>query len=124
MSMGQLDGRVILLLDAAEMAAPLVSAGARVFLVEMSAAAAAKAISVIGHNDADGMDGAPSDPAALGRAVARATRRFGRVDAVAVGPLWRSVPVDSPFPRLELRGGPGALLDDLGSVLGGPAARA
>lgn len=118
--MGQLDGRVILLLDAADTADSLVAAGARVYLVQLSAKAVANAVTRIGHNYADGIDAAPSDPTAVDRAVSRATRRFGRVDAVVAGPLWRSIPIDGPFPRLELLGDAAALLDDLGSVLGGP----
>ncbi|MGK2966796.1 MAG: SDR family oxidoreductase, partial [Tepidiformaceae bacterium] len=73
--------RVILLCDASESADALVAAGARLYLVESSATSVAQTVARIGHNDVDGLEADPSDPTALDRAVSRATKRFGTVNA-------------------------------------------
>ena len=116
--MRPLEGRIILLCDASESADALVAAGARVFLVELSATAVAKAIARIGHNDADGLDAAPSDPTAIERAITRATRRFGVVHVAVMGPLWRSQPIPAPTHRLEPQRDPADLIADITSILG------
>lgn len=83
--MGRLDGKVALVTGAAsgigrQIARVFVDEGARIVAGDLNAGGIGSLIAALGHNQCDGMEMDVRDEEACERLVARAVRRFGRLD--------------------------------------------